>query len=88
MLRLQDKMRDKIIQLVWDLTMAADAPPELADLHTMETVVKHYVSYVSGNNISQVGYRSIQGLQCSRCTVTVPAVCSPDLSRGRHTVLL
>jgi hypothetical protein len=78
-------MRDKIIQLVWDLTMAADAPPELADSHTMETVVKHYVT---GNNISQVGSRSIQGLQCSRCTVTVPDDCSPDLSRGCHTVLL
>lgn len=41
--RVQHKMRDKIIKLVWDLTMAADAPPELLDSHTMEGVVRSYV---------------------------------------------
>ncbi len=39
----QCKMRDKIIQMVWDLTMPSDAPPELLQCCTMEGVVRSYV---------------------------------------------
>lgn len=39
---MQNKMYDKIVQLVWDLTIPADAPPQLLDLHTMEQVVRSY----------------------------------------------
>lgn len=53
----QDKMiqRDKIIQLVWDLTMAAEAPPELLDSRTIESVVSRYI------NPSEVLSCSLQG---------------------------
>lgn len=52
---LQYKMRDKIIQLVWDLTIPADAPPELLGLRTMERVIQ---SYHSSERVSdQLGVR-------------------------------
>jgi hypothetical protein len=48
-------MRDKIIQLVWDLTIPADAHPELLGMRTMERVI---LSYHSGNRVSDLLFAS------------------------------
>jgi len=39
----QGKMTDKIVALVWELTIPADAPRQLLKLQTMEKVVSSYL---------------------------------------------
>jgi hypothetical protein len=75
---LQCKMRDKIIQLAWDLTTHKDTPVELLEMRSLAKLLKSYceLNTVRHKGVWDPGHAQVcKSVGCSVCWCCMQPVC-------------